>query len=73
MFEKSWSVDDSWLDAMSHAALVRIHDFQGDPAASAKHSEMLEILGGIDIVDGSWLAKIDSCLKRLNPPVTESE
>ncbi len=73
MFEKSWSVDDSWLDAMSHAALVRIHDFRGDSAASAKHSEMLERLGGIDIVDASWLTKIDSCLKRLNLPITESE
>ena len=73
MFEKSWSVDDSWLDAMSHAALVRIHDFRGDSATSAKHSEMLERLGGVDIVDVSWLAKIDSCLKRLNQPITESE
>jgi MFS family permease len=73
MFEKSWSVDDSWLDAMSHAALVRIHDFKGNPSASAKHSEMLERLGGIEIVDDSWLTKIDSCLKRLSQSVTESE
>jgi hypothetical protein len=73
MFEKSWSVDDSWLDAMSHAALIQIHEYCGNVTAAAKHSEMLERLGGIDTVDKAWLAKIESCLKGLSKPIIESE
>ena len=73
MFEKSWSTDDSWLDAMSHAALIRIHEYHGNSAAASEHAEMLERLGGIETVDEGWLAKIDSCLKRLSGPVFESE
>jgi hypothetical protein len=73
MFEKSWSVDDSWLDAMSHAALIRIHEFHGNYEAVTKHADMLERLGGMDIVDNAWLAKIDSCLQRLSRPVFEAE
>ena len=73
MFEKSWSVDNSWLDAMSHAALIRIHDYAGNSSAAAKHAKLLEQHGGEDTVDAAWLAKIDSCLKRLNSPITESE
>ena len=73
MFEKSWSVNDSWLDAMSHAALIRIHEHKGNHTAAAKHSKLLEQHGGVEIVDASWLEKIDSCLKRLNTPDFESE
>ena len=73
MFEKSWSVDDSWLDAMSHVALIRIHESQGNQTEAAKHSEMLERLGGIEIVETAWIEKIDSCLKRLSQPISESE
>ncbi len=73
MFEKSWSVDNSWLDAMSHAALIRIHDYVGNSTAAAKHAKLLEQHGGEDTVDAAWLEKIDSCLKRLNSPITESE
>jgi|TARA_B100001146_G_scaffold70525_1_gene62350 hypothetical protein len=73
MFEKSWNVDESWLDAMSHVALVRIHNFQGNSAAASKHAELLERLGGEESVEGEWIAKIDSCLKRLSKPIFESE
>ena len=73
MFEKSWNVDESWLDAMSHAALVRIHNSQGNSRAASKHAELLERLGGEDSVEGEWLAKIDSCIKRLSKPIFESE
>ena len=73
MFEKSWNVDESWLDAMSHVALVRIHNFQNNSAAASKHAELLERLGGEESVEGEWIAKIDSCLKRLNKPIFESE
>jgi hypothetical protein len=73
MFEKSWSVDESWLDAMSHSALVRIHRFQGNSKAEKKHADLLERLGGEDSVEKAWLEKVDSCLKRLNTPFTEEE
>ena len=73
MFEKSWNVDESWLDAMSHAALVRIHNSQGNSRAASKHAELLERLGGEDSVEAEWLAKIDSCLKRLKLPILEVE
>ena len=73
MFEKSWNVDESWLDAMSHAALVRIHNSQGNSRAASKHAELLERLGGEDSVEAEWLAKIDSCLKRLKHPILEVE
>ena len=73
MFEKSWNVDESWLDAMSHAALVRIHNSQGNSRAASKHAELLERLGGEDSVEAEWLAKIDSCIKRLSKPIFESE
>ena len=73
MFEKSWNVNESWLDAMSHAALVRIHNSQGNSRAASKHAELLERLGGEDSVDVEWLAEIDSCVKRLSKPIIESE
>ena len=73
MFENSWSVDDSWLDAMSHVALIQIHEFQGNPAKASEHSEMLERLGGIEIVEDAWIEKIESCLRRLSQPISESE
>ena len=73
MFEKSWNVDESWLDAMSHAALVRIHNSQGNSRAASKHAELLERLGGEDSVEAEWLAKIDSCLKKLKHPILEVE
>ena len=73
MFEKSWSVDDSWLDAMSHAALIRIHEYKGNITAVVKHSKLLEQHGGEEIVDSAWIEKIDSCIKRLSAPIIESE
>lgn len=73
MFEKSWSVDESWLDAMSHAALIRIHTYKGNISAVAKHSEQLERLGGEDSVERTWIEKIESSLKRLEHPIKESE
>ena len=73
MFEKSWSVEESWLDAMSHAALVRIHNSQGNSLAASKHAELLERLGGEGSVEAEWLAKIDSCVKRLSKPIIEAE
>ena len=55
MFEKSWSVEESWLDAMSHSALVRIHRFQGNSKVEKMHADLLESLGGEESVEKAWL------------------
>jgi hypothetical protein len=58
---------------MSHVALERINTFQGHTTAASKHAEALERLGGEGSVEAEWVAKIDSCLKRLSKPINESE
>jgi len=73
MFEKSWSVDESWLDAMSHSALIRIHEFKGNTEAAEKHRHLLERLGGEDGIEDAWLEKIDACLSRLSRSQSEEE
>ena len=73
MFEKSWSVDESWLDAMSHAALIRIHEFKGNTEAAGKHRNLLERLGGQEGIEDAWLEKIDACLSRLSRSQSEEE
>ena len=73
MFEKSWNVDESWLDAMSHAALVRIHERRGEVKAAAKHADLLSRLGGEEAVDPAWISRVDSCLRGLRAPIRESE
>jgi len=73
MFEKSWSVDESWLDAMSHSALIRIHEFKGNTEATEKHRHLLERLGGEDGIEDAWLEKIDACLSRLSRSQSEEE
>ena len=73
MFEKSWSVDESWLDAMSHSALIRIHEFKGNTEAAEKHRHLLERLGGQEGIEDAWLEKIDACLSRLSRSQSEEE
>tara|TARA_B100000579_G_scaffold410160_1_gene399804 strand:- start:1486 stop:2100 length:615 start_codon:yes stop_codon:yes gene_type:complete len=73
MFEKSWSVDESWLDAMSHSALIRIHEFKGNTEAAENHRHLLERLGGEDGIEDAWLEKIDACLSRLSRSQSEEE
>ena len=73
MFEKSWSVDESWLDAMSHSALIRIHEFKGNTEAAEKHRHLLERLGGQEGIEDTWLEKIDACLSRLSRSQSEEE
>ncbi len=52
---------------------ITYNDFQGNSEAAAKHAELLERLGGEESVEAEWIAKIDSCLKRLSKPIFESE
>ena len=72
-FERSWDSDNEYLDAMSHAALVRIHAHQGEAEEEAAHSERLAQLGGEEAVDSTWLAAVDKILRKLTPVGDESE
>lgn len=66
-FERSWDMDDQWLNAMSHTALALIHEHLGDESARKEHVGELEAIGGWDAVDGAWIEAIQSGLLSLKP------
>ena len=65
-FERSWDMDDQWLNAMSHAALALIHKHLGDELAEKEHIEELQAIGGWDAVDKNWIQTIENGLGKLN-------
>ncbi len=64
-FERSWDMDDQWLNAMSHAALAKIHQHLGDEAAHKEHVAELEAIGGWGSVDTAWTEAIQTGLSNL--------
>ena len=64
-FERSWDMDDQWLNAMSHAALALIHKHLGDEAAEKEHIQELQAIGGWDVVDKNWIDTIEGELNKL--------
>ena len=64
-FERAWEERISPLNAMSYAALVRIHEHLGDAEAAAEWSVRLEDQGGWSVVEPSWLEAIDLRLGAL--------
>ncbi len=64
-FERSWDMDDQWLNAMSHAALALIHKHLGDEAAEQEHIQELQAIGGWDAVDKNWIQTIEAELRKL--------
>jgi len=64
-FERSWDMDDQWLNAMSHAALALIHKHLGDEAAEKEHIQELQAIGGWDAVDKNWIDTIEGELNKL--------
>jgi hypothetical protein len=64
-FERSWDMDDPWLNAMSHAALALIHRHLGDSASEREHLAELESGGGWDSVDEAWVKAIEAGLSHL--------
>jgi len=64
-FERSWDMDDQWLNAMSHAALALIHKHLGDEAAEKEHIQELQAIGGWDAVDKNWILTIEGELRKL--------
>ena len=73
MFEKSWNVDENWLDAMSHAALMKLYQHQENERKSNHHAKRLNRLGGIESVNRAWIKKIDYSIRQLKSPNHESE
>ena len=73
MFERSWNMEEEWLNAMSHAALMRIHNARGEAKAADHHRQRLARLGGIQTVDEAWLSAIDSALTHLGMTIGENE
>ena len=65
-FERSWDMDDQWLNAMSHAALALIHKHLGDEVAEKEHIQELQAIGGWDAVDKNWIQTIEGELRKLN-------
>ena len=72
-FERSWDAENEYIDAMSHAALVRIHAHLKNSELERTHRERLARLGGEEAVDGKWLKEVEKRLRRLTPPSDEAE
>ncbi len=77
-FERAWDEEDHFLDAMSQAALCRIHAAAGNEAALESHLVRLRRHGGWSAIEVDWIAAIDSALRsnRMTPaasPMTGEE
>ena len=64
-FERSWDMEDPWINAMSHAALALIHRHSGDVEAEREHVVELEKAGGWESVDQSWIEAIEKALGQI--------
>jgi hypothetical protein len=64
-FERSWDMEDPWINSMSHAALVLLHRELGNSDDEKSHLRELEKEGGWDSVDSSWTEAIESALSKL--------
>ena len=64
-FERSWDMEDPWINAMRHAALVLIHRHTGDSEAEREHLAELGREGGWDSIDGSWTEAIEEALRNV--------
>ena len=64
-FERSWDMEDPWINAMSHAALALIHRHSGDVEAEREHVVELERAGGWESVDQSWIEAINEALGQI--------
>ena len=64
-FERSWDMEDPWINAMSHAALALIHRHSGDAEAEREHVVELERAGGWESVDQSWIEAIKEALGQI--------
>ncbi len=65
MFDRSWNMEDDWLNVMSHSALAAIHNARGDADKASMHEQRLARLGGEEMVDETWRKKIAKCLRKV--------
>ncbi len=65
-FEKSWDSEDSWINSMSHAALILIYRKLDKKEREQHHTIELERNGGWDSLDDSWIKAIENSLEELN-------
>ena len=61
-FEKSWDMDEQWINAMSHAALALIYEKENNEKSRMEHIVRLEKIGGWGAVDESWVETIRKSL-----------
>ena len=61
-FERSWDVEDQWINSMSYAALVLIHRHLGNLEDEDKSMAEFEKLGGWESVDSSWTQAVEEGL-----------
>ena len=61
-FERSWDVEDQWINSMSYAALVLIHRHLGNLEDEEKSLAELEKSGGWGSVDSSWTQAVEEGL-----------
>ena len=66
-FERSWDMEDPWINSMSHAALALIHRHSGNEEEERGHVLELEKAGGWESVDQSWLDAIEKALNQVRP------
>ena len=57
-FEKSWDMDEQWINAMSHSALALIYEKENNEESRIEHTMELEKIGGWGAVDKSWIEAI---------------
>ena len=63
-FERSWDMEDQWINSMSYAALVLIHRSLGNSKEEEENLTELESLGGWGTVDDSWIEAIEKGLQN---------
>ena len=63
-FEKSWDMQEEWINSMSHAALVLIHKHLGNSEEERLNLAELEKLGGWSSIDSSWTDAIEVGLQN---------
>ena len=61
-FERSWDVEDQWINSMSYAALVLIHRHLGNIEEEEQSLAEFEELGGWESVDSSWTQAVEEGL-----------
>ena len=58
-FERSWDMEDQWINSMSYAALILIHGHLNNHKEAEDCLVELEKLGGWETVDSSWIEAIE--------------